>query len=387
MTSILWLISMSKKAFYSINSKTNEITIYGYIGTGKGETSFEGFVADFEKLAGKGDVTIRLNSNGGSLFEAMSIIDNIRNSSVQVTGIVDGVAASAAAVILQACDKRVMQPNARLMIHRPSGVAEGEAEDMESYVALMKQEEGKIKALLLERTKQPEDVVNAWLVRSTNKWFDAQAALKSGLIDEVLKGEKAKPAATFKGRGVQDIINYYEAYLPHMDDNKNESNNTMKKPILDVFNRMKVAHTLSEDSNEQAFAAQVEAALSDRDKQISDLQNKLKANTDAAIKGELENAVSTGSITAEQRPAWEKILNADFESGITALKALPKRIDINNAIEKTPANGEKEPNAKAPRAGWTIRDWEKKDPEGLKAMKANDNEAYNKLFNEFYEEK
>lgn len=379
---------MSRKAFYSINNKTNEITIYGYIGNADGETSFEGFVADFEKLAGKGDVTIRLNSNGGSLFEAMSIIDNIRNSSVQVTGIVDGVAASAAAVILQACDKRVMQPNARLMIHRPSGVAEGEAEDMESYVALMKQEEDKIKALLLERTKQPEDVVNAWLVRSTNKWFDAQAALKSGLIDEVLQGKKASLVGALKGKEVKDIINYYQDFLPKNDnENKDSENIIMKKPILDVFNRMKVAHTLSEDSNEQAFAAQVEAALSDRDKQISDLQNKLKANTDAFIKGELDNAVNAGSITAEQRPAWEKILNADFESGVTALKSLPKRIDINNVLEKTPANEGKEPNAKAPRADWTIRDWEKKDPEGLKAMKANNEEAYNKLFNEFYEEK
>ncbi|MCO5253369.1 MAG: Clp protease ClpP [Bacteroidetes bacterium] len=378
---------MSRKAFYSINNKTNEITIYGYIGNADGETSFEGFVADFEKLATKGDVTIRLNSNGGSLFEAMSIIDKIRNSSVQVTGIVDGVAASAAAVILQACDKRVMQPNARLMIHRPSGVSEGEAEDMESYVTLMKQEEDKIKALLLERTKQPEDVVSTWLIRGTNKWFDAKAALKAGLIDEVLQGEKAAPAATLKGKEVKDVINYYNNFLPKNDnENKDSENIKMKKPILDVFNRMKVAHNLNEDSPEQAFASQVEAALSERDKQIAELQNKLKANTEAVIKGELENAVSTGSITAEQRPAWEKILNADFESGVTALKSLPKRIDINNALEKTPANGEKEPNAKQPRASWTIRDWEKKDPEGLKAMKANNEEAYNKLFNEFYEE-
>ena len=99
-----------------------------------GET-FAGYVLPIdvreklESLKGK-DLTIYINSDGGSVPAGITIANMIKRHDGHTVGVVDGWAASIASVIFMACDELYMPKNTFLMIHKPSAMALGNADDM-----------------------------------------------------------------------------------------------------------------------------------------------------------------------------------------------------------------------------------------------------------------
>lgn len=108
-----------------------ELVLYGDVG--RIWYDDDGFTATdvMEALAefGEGDLTVRLNSGGGLAFEGITIFNLLRAHAGRITMIVDGIAASAASVIAMAGESRIMRLGAMLMIHDPSSVAWGDAQD------------------------------------------------------------------------------------------------------------------------------------------------------------------------------------------------------------------------------------------------------------------
>jgi len=370
---------MSKKSIHIVNQSGNEILLYGYIGTNKeeGEIGYEAFQQDIKALAAKGPVTIKINSGGGSLIEGLAIVDMIQNMDQEVIGIVEGMAASMAGLILQACDKRIMTTNSRLMIHKAQMSVGGDSEAVSASLELLKQEDAKIVEILQAKTGQENEVIMSWLQPGTNKWFSAQEALKAGLIDEIREGVKVKLP---KNCTDSQAVALYNSYL--IDNNHKKKNDTMKKIMINLLNSYKVEHQLTEESQDTEILNVVENALKGKDAVIADLTNKVELANKAKIETVLQNAVKDGRITAEQKDTWNKVLTADFESGSAALAAMSARVDVNGMINRLGANQEQ--NNTDPRAQWTFNDWGKKDPKGLANMKATNQEKYQKLFEDQY---
>ena len=120
------------KSWYTIRARASgtEVLIYDEIGA-YGVTA-KGFLAELGALPDDAAIDLRLNSPGGSVFDAVAIYNALKRHEGTITVWIDGIAASAASYIAMAGDTIIMPENAFLMIHDPSGLVMGTAEDMRS---------------------------------------------------------------------------------------------------------------------------------------------------------------------------------------------------------------------------------------------------------------
>ena len=181
------------KSWYMIRARGTgtEVLIYDEIGA-YGVTA-KGFLAEFGALPDDAAIDLRLNSPGGSVFDAVAIYNALKRHAGEITVWVDGIAASAASYIAMAGDTIVMPENAFLMIHDPSGLVMGTAEDMRSTAEAL----DKVKSSLIQgyaaKSGKPDDEIANLMAAET--WLDAKDALALGFIDRV--AEPVKLAASF----------------------------------------------------------------------------------------------------------------------------------------------------------------------------------------------
>ena len=139
-----------------------------------------------ESSDAKRDITIYMNSPGGSVYAGLGIYDTIQYIQPDVAMVCTGMAASMGAVLL--CSgtkgKRSALQHARVMIHQPLGGAEGQASDIE----ITAREIGKLKKELYEIISKHsgKDYEQVWKDSDRDYWMTANEAKEYGMIDEVL---------------------------------------------------------------------------------------------------------------------------------------------------------------------------------------------------------
>ncbi|MBW6495783.1 MAG: Clp protease ClpP [Burkholderiaceae bacterium] len=168
-----------------------EVIIYDEIGAYG--VSAKGFLAELCALPDGTPLTLRLNSPGGSVFDAVAIYNALLRHSGTVTVWIDGIAASAASYVAMAGDEIVMPENAFLMIHDPAGVVMGTAIDMRAMAEAL----DKIKGSLLQgysaKSGRPQEEISPLMAAET--WLDAKDALDLGFADRI--AEPVRIAARF----------------------------------------------------------------------------------------------------------------------------------------------------------------------------------------------
>ncbi len=139
-----------------------------------------------DSLDPKRDVQIYFNSPGGSVTAGLGIYDTMQYVSPDIATICTGMAASMAAVLLSSGTpgKRTCLPHARVMIHQPSGGAQGQLSDMEITYKLFKEMQEQLYIILSETTGQPYERISEDCDR--DNWMRAEEARAYGLVDEVL---------------------------------------------------------------------------------------------------------------------------------------------------------------------------------------------------------
>ena len=133
------------------------------------------------------DISLDINSPGGSVTDGMAIYDTMQYIKCDVSTICMGMAASMGAFLLAAGakGKRYALPNADIMIHQPSGGAQGQATDIEIHTQHILRTKQKLNEILAANTGQPLDVIKADTER--DNFMTAQQALEYGLIDKVIE--------------------------------------------------------------------------------------------------------------------------------------------------------------------------------------------------------
>src|SRR5699024_3857801 len=136
------------------------------------------------------DISIYINSPGGSITAGMAIYDTMNFINADVSTIATGMAASMGAFLLAAGEKgkRYALPNSEVMIHQPLGGTQGQAADIEIHANRILEMRHKINEILAERYGQSIDVVANDTDR--DNFMSAQAAADYGLIDKVLTNKK-----------------------------------------------------------------------------------------------------------------------------------------------------------------------------------------------------
>ncbi len=169
------------------------IQMRGPIGNFEGGISADDFRDCLNEHAGA-DVTIHLDSQGGSVSDGIAMYNAIMQHDGEVTIHIDTIAASIATVIACAASKVVINSNAKFMIHRCWTQAMGNCKDFRSTADIMEMMDGDIADTYAERTGQDKAALLAMMDAET--WMDAEAALSQGFVDEIHKVErKASPKA------------------------------------------------------------------------------------------------------------------------------------------------------------------------------------------------
>ena len=132
------------------------------------------------------DISLYINSPGGSVSAGMAIYDTMQFIRPQVSTLCTGLAASMGAFLLAAGakGKRFSLPNSRIMIHQPSGGAQGQATDIEIHAREILYLRERLNGILSENTGKPIEQI----ARDTERdnFMSADEAKSYGLIDEVL---------------------------------------------------------------------------------------------------------------------------------------------------------------------------------------------------------
>ncbi len=132
------------------------------------------------------DITLYINSPGGSITSGMAIYDTMQYIKPNVSTVCIGMAASMGAFLLAAGEKgkRYALPNSEVMIHQPLGGAQGQATEIEIAARRILHLKDKLNQILAERTGQPIEV----LQRDTERdnFMTSERALEYGLIDKVI---------------------------------------------------------------------------------------------------------------------------------------------------------------------------------------------------------
>lgn len=133
-------------------------------------------------------IYLHINSYGGSVFAAFSVIDTIKNLSIPVVSIIEGAAASAATMISTVCDYRIIHPTGFMLIHELSSSTWGKMHEMEDEMKNLDRLMKEIKSIYKKHTEiEPDDLDE---ILKHDIWWDSKKCLKVGLVDEIFKGKK-----------------------------------------------------------------------------------------------------------------------------------------------------------------------------------------------------
>ena len=132
------------------------------------------------------DISLYINSPGGEVYSGLAILDTMNYIKPQVSTICVGMTASMAAVLLAsgAKGKRFCLPNSIVMIHQPSGGAQGQQTEIEIAAREIRETRATLNKILSDATGQPFEKVQADTER--DNYMRAQAALEYGLVDRIV---------------------------------------------------------------------------------------------------------------------------------------------------------------------------------------------------------
>ena len=185
----------------SVSDDEGEIVLYGDIESQKpidwwtGEPvpgmfiTPEGFMEDLETVKGKSKITVKLNSCGGDLYTGIAIHNAIKALSADVTIVVEGIAASAASIIMCAGDKVQVYPGSIVMIHEPACTVVDfcNKDDLKNIIKML--EAGIDAAAAVYKDKTDLDVETLKTMMHKETWMTGQEALDKGFADELISGD------------------------------------------------------------------------------------------------------------------------------------------------------------------------------------------------------
>lgn len=227
------LYDLSKSSHLSIKAKadkTAEIIIYGVIGSsywddGISDTVFQ---KELKALGDVKEITVRINSVGGDVFQGFAIYNLLKQHSAKITVHVDGIAASIASIIMLAGDKIIMGEGAQVMVHSAWTYTAGNARDLESTIDRLLAIDEQLIKLYSAKTKNDREYIRSLVVAET--WFNAEEAVEIGLADEVA-GETLAIAACHLGKFAAMGIRKVPKNIKTENEVAKESINNLKNKI------------------------------------------------------------------------------------------------------------------------------------------------------------
>lgn len=174
--------------WYTIKNSADaaEVLVYdeiGFYGVSSAQFAAEVGALDVPRI------TVRINSPGGDVFAGVAIYNALVDHPAHITTEVDGLAASAASVVLQAGDVRIVKPGTQVMVHDAWGLAMGNEADMIEFGGVLGGLSDSIADVYADRAGNTPE---AWRkTMRSEQWYSADEAVAAGLADSVKTRKKA----------------------------------------------------------------------------------------------------------------------------------------------------------------------------------------------------
>ena len=164
-----------------------ELMLYGeigYYGISAGQ-----FADALNSQRGKA-ITLRINSPGGDVFDGLAMHSLLKTWPTPVTAQIDGLAASAASVVMLGASSINMVRGAFVMVHNAWGVSVGNANDMRDFASVLDQIDGNLADLYAAKSGAEAKV---WRdIMSAETWFNADQAVEAKIVDTVIEATAAR---------------------------------------------------------------------------------------------------------------------------------------------------------------------------------------------------
>ena len=193
---------------FSAKKHAAEIILYGDIGF---DITAREFSDELKALGSPKDITVRINSFGGDVFDGVAIYSRLIDSGAKITVFIDGIAASAASVIAMAGNEIHIGEGAFVMIHDAWAMSMGNAVDMMKMAGRLEAVSEQIAGIYQRRTGQEMSAIRDMMAAETE--FNAAQAVEAGFATEIFKAErlaayysperhnfKTPPSVTLSGR-------------------------------------------------------------------------------------------------------------------------------------------------------------------------------------------
>ncbi len=330
------ICDMNTKYFNVIPGSNGDaaILLYGDIGDCD-KVDSANIVRELMLLQGQySKIDVRINSNGGDVFNGMAIYNALKTATSEVTIFVDGVAASIAAIIALCGKPLYMSPYAQLMLHSVSAGTYGTSAKLRDTADQIDKLEGELARMIAERCHKSAEEVRTAYFNGKDHWIGANEALRLQLIDGIydLDITEAPPTAP------NDIYNYFNNRLekPQNQENMGFIEDVRKIPeFADKADEKSILEHITVLVNKATKADALEKA----NKTLADENKSLKEKEVADI---LNKAVEEGRITQEQTAAFRNMMNVDRKSTEELLASFkPRNKRASEYIINTPADKSK----------------------------------------------
>ncbi|RVD66413.1 ClpP-like prohead protease/major capsid protein fusion protein [Mesorhizobium sp. M7A.F.Ca.ET.027.03.2.1] len=319
-----------------------ELVLYGPVGISDfwEDTGFTAIQVMSALSELRGDVTVRINSAGGIAYEGVAIYHLLKNHDGKVRIVIDAIAASAASVVAMAGDEIVMPEGTVMMIHNPSGITFGNADDHRETADLLEQLGTIWAQVYVKRTGLPETEIAAMMKAET--WLSGDEAVAKGFAtstgqnaaeidkDPVMKAidqtfdfstyHKA-PASLMtlsKNRKASGLPMVAVLSAPLHPQPKMEKKMPPENPVADVIKPVVVPTAPTAENT--AMMQQAATAERDRVKEIRATFRAAKM-TDEAF---LDELIDSGKTLMEAKAAIvDKIATMNTETGVNQTNAGP----------------------------------------------------------------
>lgn len=249
---------MAKWYKIAVNKATGNIDVNIFDEIGGWGYSASDFLRDLEG-AGKGKITLRINSPGGDVFAGFAIANTIARIKDRVTAVVEGLAASMGSVIAVSAGSLVMPENSMLMIHDPAGMAAGGPEEMASFADALDKMRDQIVAAYVAKTKLSETKIRDMMSKET--WLSAAEAVKMGFADQIEKPIQMAAHAGFDLKCYQNVPQSFgTATLVNKEDTQMKRDAIKSLVALSGVKNVALGDTIPEDKTVAEVVALIETA-------------------------------------------------------------------------------------------------------------------------------
>jgi len=355
------------------------LTVYGYVGGYYMDMrAVNSAISDIQE-SGYKQLDFHMHTYGGSVIDGNLIYNFLAGFSGNVDIYIDGIAASMGSIIMLAGkNKPQIAENGFIMIHCPSGYAEGTVADLNAAADLLSMMQKNFKQKLITATGKSEEEINA-LFDGTDHWFDADKAiafgLASGKFTPKVQDLAVSNTTEASKLGAKAVFDRFSALTQNMF-NQPPVNKMDKKAIIARYKLTDV----TEANTEEEIYASIDAKLASATTAATTAEQNAANTAKTAITAAVDQAIVEGKLPKEQR---DKYIARGEKLGLADLNAILADMHPYQSIQSKITGGAGGASPED-RKGWTWNDYQAKAPDELESMPKTNPDLFKALYKAEY---